>query len=199
MHHEMDELAADMAAKSAQITQKQFAGVDHAFTHAKPVEVAREAIWMIGEHLRKAFAVPTQEDRNVAVVRRFIDGAVNGGDLAVIDDTSSDDLIWNGGSLGTYEGKDALKAFMAQNAAGAWEGMHLEIHDVIAAGDQVVVRFTNSGTNTGPFLANPASGKHAQWLGIGIYTVRDGRIPGGWFAEDILGMLQQLDATALPA
>jgi len=31
-------------------------GVDHGFTHAKPVEVAREAIELIGEHLRKAYA-----------------------------------------------------------------------------------------------------------------------------------------------
>jgi steroid delta-isomerase-like uncharacterized protein len=195
----MNDLAADMAANGVQITHKQFAGVDHAFTHTKPVEVAREAIWMIGEHLRKAYAVPTQEDRNVAVVRRFIDGAVNGGDLAVIDDTWAEDLVWHGGSLGTHEGKDALKAFMAQNAAGAWEGMQLEIHDVIAADEQVVLRFTNSGTNTGPFAGNPATGKHAEWLGIGIYTVRNGRITEGWFAEDIIGMLTQLDATPVPA
>src|SRR5262249_30222220 len=67
LHREMNDLAADMAAKGVQVTHKQFAGVDHAFTHAKPVEVAREAIWMIGEHLRKAYAVPTQEDGNVAV------------------------------------------------------------------------------------------------------------------------------------
>jgi predicted ester cyclase len=47
-------------------------------------------------------------------------------------------------------------------------------------------------------MGNPATGKHAEWLGIGIYTVRDGRIAEAWFAEDILGMLQQLDAVAPP-
>jgi hypothetical protein len=39
----------------------------------------------------------------------------------------------------------------------------------------------------------------AEWLGIGIYPVRDGRITEAWFAEDILGMLTQLHAIALPA
>ena len=48
-------------------------------------------------------------------------------------------------------------------------------------------------------MGNPATGKHAEWLGIGIYTVRDGRITEGWFAEDILGLLLQLDAIVLPA
>jgi hypothetical protein len=30
--------------------------------------------------------------------------------------------------------------------------MHLEIHDTIASGDHVVLRFTNRGTNVGPFM-----------------------------------------------
>jgi SnoaL-like polyketide cyclase len=53
--------------------------------------------------------------------------------------------------------------------------------------------FTNRGTNIGPFLNRPPAGKHAEWLGICIYTVRRGRITEGWSAEDILDMLMQLD------
>jgi predicted ester cyclase len=102
-------------------------------------------------------------------------------------------------TTGTFEGRDASKASFAPNATGAWEGMYLEIHQVIARDDYVVLRFTNSGTNTGRFMGNPATGKHAEWLGIGIYTVRDGRITEGWFAEDILGLLAQLDSIAVPA
>ncbi len=199
LRDEMNDLAGDLERKGVQVTHKQFAGVDHGFTHAKPVEVAREALRMIAEHLRKAYAIPTKEGSNVAVVRSFIDGAINGGNLALIDATWADDMIWHGGSMGTIDGKDAYKAFAAANAAGAWDGMHLEIHEIVACDDKVVVRFTNSGTNVGPFMGNPPTGKHAEWLGIGIYTVRDGRIAEGWFAEDILGMLQQLDAVAPPA
>jgi acetyl esterase len=62
LRHEMNDLAADMTAKDVQVTHKQFAGVDHGFTHAKPVEVARESVHMIGEHLRKAYAGTTQEE-----------------------------------------------------------------------------------------------------------------------------------------
>ena len=111
----------------------------------------------------------------------------------------ADDMTWHGGSLGTYQSKAAFLEFAKANARSAFEEMHLEIHDTIASGDHVVPRFTNSGTNVGPFMGNPATGKHAEWLGIGIYTVRDGRITQGWFAEDILGLLLQLDAIALPA
>jgi predicted ester cyclase len=65
--------------------------------------------------------------------------------------------------------------------------MHLDINEIVTADEKVVVRFTNRGTNTGAFMDHPATGKHAQWLGIGIYTVRDGRITEAWFAEDIVG------------
>jgi predicted ester cyclase len=56
-------------------------------------------------------------------------------------------MSWHGGSLGTYEGREAFKRFTAANAAGAFADMHLEIHELIAHGDKVIVRLTNSGTN----------------------------------------------------
>src|ERR1700761_862427 len=142
--------------------------------------------------------MPSNEATNIAIVRRFIDGAVNGRHPSVIDETWSDELIWPGGSLGTFKGKAAFKKAFTANATSAWSSMHLEIHEVIATADKVVLRFTNSGTNVGPFMGNPPTGKHAEWLGIGIYAVRDGRITQGWFAEDILSILLQLNLLAAP-
>jgi hypothetical protein len=125
----------------------------------------------------------TLEAANVSVVRRFIDEVVNGGNLAVVEETWAEDMTWNGGSLGSFERRRA----------------YITIHDVVAHDDKVVLRFTNSGTNSGAFMGRPATNRHAEWLGIGIYTIREGRITEGWFAEDILGMLLQLGAVALPA
>lgn len=62
----------------------------------------------------------------------------------------------------------------------------------ITAGDQVILRLTESGTQTGPFMGAPASGIHAEWLGIGIYTVSYDKISTGRFGEDALGMMPQL-------
>ena len=60
--------------------------------------------------------MPDAAAGNETVVRRFIDGWVNGGNLDVIDETWSDDMSWHGGSLGTYEGREAFKRFTAANA-----------------------------------------------------------------------------------
>ncbi|GAA0598024.1 alpha/beta hydrolase fold domain-containing protein [Kribbella sandramycini] len=55
LRHEMDELAGNLTRLGVDVTHRQFAGVDHGFTHNKPVAVAREAVFMIGDHLRRAY------------------------------------------------------------------------------------------------------------------------------------------------
>jgi predicted ester cyclase len=101
--------------------------------------------------------------------------------------------------MGDIHGLDAFRDYLTANAAGAFTGMHLRVDDLISAGDTVVVRFVNSGTQTGPFMGAPATGRPAEWLGIGIYRITAGKISEAWFGEDILGMLLQLEAITLPA
>jgi predicted ester cyclase len=134
-----------------------------------------------------------------AVVRRFIDEVVNGGDVSAADDLWAPDLVWHGGSMGDVHGLDAFREHLRANAGGAFTGMHLTIDDLIEADGKVVVRFTNGGTQSGPFMGAPASGKSARWLGIGIYAVAAGKIQEAWFGEDILGMLLQLGVITLPS
>jgi acetyl esterase/lipase/predicted ester cyclase len=178
----------------------------HAFTNmATPLgdlAFTRTADWIsdvLDRSRDAADAAEPAEARPADVVRRFIDEVVNGGDLTALDELWAEDLSWYGGSLGEYHGIEEFRKNMAANAVGAFTGMHLHIDELLSTGDKVVARFTNSGTQTGPFLGRPASGKHAAWLGIGIYTVADGKISEAWFGEDILGLLIQLGAVQLPA
>jgi acetyl esterase len=53
---EMDELADVLRAAGVSIVHRRFAKTDHGFTHALPVATAREAIELIGAHLRAAFS-----------------------------------------------------------------------------------------------------------------------------------------------
>ena len=128
----------------------------------------------------------------VTVVSEFIERVVNGRDFSLIAQFWAEDLAWHGGSLGDIHGLAALENFMRHSGAGAFSGMHLKVDEILTVGSKVVVRFTNSGTQTGTFMGAPATGKRAEWLGIGIYTVNNGRIVEGWFGEDVLGMLIQL-------
>ena len=146
-----------------------------------------------------AIASTADQSADVAVVRRFIEEVINGGRLDLVDDLWSQDLVWHGGSLGEIHGLPAYKAFLRASTKGAFSGMQLTIHDVIAADGKVAVRFTNSGTQTGTFMGAPATGKRAEWLGVAIYNVVSGKISEAWFGEDVLGMMLQLGVVQLPA
>jgi hypothetical protein len=63
-----------------------------------------------------------------------------------------------------FEPNTPTQRIRSECAAGAFADMHLEIHELIAHDDKVVARFTNGGTNVGPFLNNPPADKHADWL-----------------------------------
>lgn len=134
----------------------------------------------------------------VEVVTQFLEDVVNGGNFALVDELWAEDMSWHGGSLGEFSSLEEWKAFNAADGVGAFTDMHLDIKDVIADGDKVAVRFTNSGTHTGAFMGVPATGEHAEWLGIGVYTVRESKIVDAWFGEDMLGLLLQLGAVTLP-
>ncbi|AHF89006.1 hypothetical protein OPIT5_00700 [Opitutaceae bacterium TAV5] len=102
-------------------------------------------------------------------------------------------MQWHSAGMPDVKGRDAYKKMLEASVGGAFTDMHLEIIDVIAQNDKVVLYFTNSGTNTGDFMGNKATGKYAKWIGMGIYRIENGRIAEAWFSEDILGMFMQLE------
>ncbi|MFD8970772.1 alpha/beta hydrolase [Streptomyces sp. NPDC059568] len=56
LRHESNDLADKLRDLGVQVTHHQFPGIDHGFTHQKPVGSARHAIAMVGDHLAAAYA-----------------------------------------------------------------------------------------------------------------------------------------------
>ncbi|MEU7527762.1 alpha/beta hydrolase fold domain-containing protein [Saccharothrix sp. NPDC042600] len=59
LREEMSDFAKILESEAVPVTYREFEGVDHGFTHARPVEVAREAISLIADHLRHAYTPAT--------------------------------------------------------------------------------------------------------------------------------------------
>jgi len=68
----------------------------------------------------------------------------------------------------------------------AYPDFNLVIEDLIAEGDKVVVRYTESGTWTGNYMGNVPTGKKMSYPAIEIWRFADGKITGVWMARDIL-------------
>jgi len=52
--------------------------------------------------------------------------------------------------------------------------------DVFAKGDKVLIRWTNTGTNTGPLFGNPPTGKPYVATGFDLFRISNGKIIELW-------------------
>lgn len=76
--------------------------------------------------------------------------------------------------------------------------LHITIDQLIAAPDQVAVRWTITGTDTGGLRGKPPTGKTVSTWGVDFLEFHDGRIIRDWVGTDWLGALIQLGITTNP-
>lgn len=131
-------------------------------------------------------------EANKTLVERFVEGVINKGNIDLVDELWTEDMQWHSAGFPDTKGREAYKRQLKAAVNGAFTGMHLDIIDIIASRDKVVLYFTNSGQNTGSFGKHKGTGKHAKWYGIGIYRIENGKIAEAWFVEDHYGMYKQL-------
>ena len=133
---------------------------------------------------------------NKALVRRFIEVVQNQHNLAAIDELYSPDFVDHSGNADLH-GIEGAKAFFGMMFA-AFPDMHFKIRMQLAEGDQVMTYKTFHGTQQGPFMGIPPTGKQVAVDVIDILTIKDGKIAEHWTVSDMLSMLQQLGVIPAP-
>ncbi len=131
-------------------------------------------------------------EENKAVVKRFYEEVFNQEREEVLDEVISPDYVdygHNPPGRGVQGAKDDFRG-----AGAVFSNAHYTIEDLIATGDQVVVRWTGTYKHTGDFMGVKASGKDVSLTGISIYRVADGKILETRNAVNWLGLLEQLGA-----
>jgi predicted ester cyclase len=125
---------------------------------------------------------------NKAVVEAFIRDVLNGhhGDHAAKYLTA--DAQWHGGTVGTLAGRDNVTGLMT-TVVTSLPDLYAAQQDIFGQGDEVVVRLVVTGTQTGPLLGIPASGRAVRWDATDIYRLVDGKIAEEWAAEDFTAFL----------
>jgi predicted ester cyclase len=120
------------------------------------------------------------------IVREGVQRVWNG-DLGLI----ADDYVDHNMAPWLPPGREGLAA-LYQATLVAFPDFNVTLEQLIADGDLVAVRITNRGTNTGSFVGNPPTGKHATWTTIAIFRVADGMIVERWGVIDLFSLLGQL-------
>lgn len=74
----------------------------------------------------------------------------------------------------------------------AFPDFEASIDFVIAEGDNVVLRISETGTHRSDYMGVPASGKKVSWSDTFFLTFRDGKIVQAWMQADTMGLMRQV-------
>lgn len=135
-------------------------------------------------------------EANKDIIRRYRE-AHNANDLGALDQLVAVDIISHSHLPGLPAGLEGSK--MAHGAfLAAFPDLQTTTEDLVAEDDRIVERFTVRGTQTGPFLGAPPSGKAFTATGMSIFRIADGKIVEHWGENDTMSVLQQLGMMPAP-
>ena len=129
-----------------------------------------------------------------AATARSIYDFLNAGDIDGFGGLLADDFVEHEETPGLAPTKAGVTDFFRMQRA-AFPDMLMDVQDVIASGDKVVVRARYTGTHQGEFMGMPATGKSVDLQLIDIFRLgSDGLVREHWGVYDTLLMMQQLGA-----
>jgi steroid delta-isomerase-like uncharacterized protein len=122
-----------------------------------------------------------EEEENKALAIRYHTDIFQNGRLEVADEILSPDFVIHNPVLpeALRNGPEGAKKY-ASAIVTAIPDRKLEHHDILAKGDKVMIRWTNSGTNTGPLFGNPPTGNPYVATGFDLFRISNGRIKELW-------------------
>jgi steroid delta-isomerase-like uncharacterized protein len=133
-------------------------------------------------------------EANKSLVRRWIEEAINKGNLSVVDEIVANDYVYREPMLGERRGKQAARELVTMYR-NAFPDIKLTIDEQIAEGDKVVTRTTGTGTHRGELFGTAPTGKRVSGVsGICVTRIANGKVVEDNWVYDALGMFRQLGA-----
>jgi predicted ester cyclase len=84
---------------------------------------------------------------------------------------------------------------VASDFREAFPDLRFEVEFVVAQDDLVAARWTAEGTNSGPWGAQPPTGRRARFSVVNIFRFDGGKVVEIWNHRDDLGLMEQLGAS----
>jgi predicted ester cyclase len=138
-------------------------------------------------------------ENNKKIMRRMLE-AFNTGDTNVVRELLDVNIVDHSREVGFEEGlKKAHPIKRVQTEIlrhdDAFPDKHFKEEAIVAEGDQVILRWTMTGTHKGPILGIEPTGKKVRAHGTEIVRIKDGKIIEHFGDEgvNLLNVLWQLD------
>jgi steroid delta-isomerase-like uncharacterized protein len=129
-------------------------------------------------------------EANKKITRQFFEYFANG-------ETKQIENLWGSGYKFHFPGKSQPlskkeSSQLIEEYVTGFPDLNFTIEYQVAEEDQVVTRFTASGTHTGTFQGIPATNKKVTITAFGTHKIVNGKIEEEWAEFDALGMMQQI-------
>jgi predicted ester cyclase len=125
-------------------------------------------------------------------LRRLIEEGFNEGDLKVLDEVLDPGFVEHQAlAPGVPRTRDAVSALIRALRTG-FPDIRLSIEAIDTVGDRVWARIRATGTNKGPFMGNPPTGRSIAIDVLDVVRMDGGRIAEHWGVPDHLTLMEQL-------
>lgn len=132
-----------------------------------------------------------ESDRNKDLITLFIHRIAHDFSEETFDEFVSPGFVDYNAPPEQPPGVDGFKHIL-KRVSVALSDLKVDLLDIIAEGDKVVVRYTAEATHTGSFMGFPGTGKRIVINTISIYRIQKGKIAERWGLIDHANLLRQL-------
>jgi len=119
-------------------------------------------------------------------VLNFVETVWNGRDYAAASELFSESYV-NPFGTGPSARVEPIRRYHQ-----AFPDLHLEVEELVVAGDTVMLRMTFCGTDTGGYLGRPPTGRPVEEWVVDIMHFEGDKVVSEWIGADKLGLFIQL-------
>lgn len=127
------------------------------------------------------------------LIKRFYTEVIEGGNLALIDELSTNDFVDHEEGLpGQPPGLDGVRYFVNAVRTAFPDIKAKTIEPYLTDGDMEACQVILTGTHRGEMAGIPATGKTVEFGGTDIIRVVDGKVAEHWGTTDNMRLMQQI-------
>lgn len=133
-------------------------------------------------------------DTNRQVIKRLYEDVWNGNNPNIVEELVHDAYVIHDRDLAEELRGPELYEALASSTCELFTELTFTIEDMIAADDEVALRWTMVGTHDGPLFGVGSTGEQVELTAIEINRFEDGKLIETWTQSDQLGLMEQVGA-----
>jgi steroid delta-isomerase-like uncharacterized protein len=128
-------------------------------------------------------------------MRRFVAQVINNGDFQVLEEVIQPNYVHHSPDQ-VIQGPEALRDLLTAYRT-AFPDLHIEIEELVSAGNKTVISFTLSGTHEGDLMGITATGRQVKVSGMTLSHFENRKIAEEWELLDQLTLFRQLGIVSI--